>query len=88
MLHQIGKELLEAELPVCIRLLGLRVSSLKDLRAPEHGIKRVRTLLINTKIIYKQRFSFSNPPRRIPDLPNVGNSMMEQLPLRTVQNRM
>ncbi len=56
MLHQIGKELLEAELPVCIRLLGLRVSSLKDLRAPEHGIKRVRTLPI------KHKEAISKPP--------------------------
>lgn len=36
----IGQELLAHELPLRLRLLGLRVTNLKDLRAPETGIKR------------------------------------------------
>ncbi|KAG8813404.1 hypothetical protein FRC17_001589 [Serendipita sp. 399] len=39
-LVSIGEELLAHELPLKLRLLGLRVTGLKDLRAPEHGIKR------------------------------------------------
>ncbi|KLO14290.1 DNA/RNA polymerase [Schizopora paradoxa] len=40
-LFKIGKELLKPELPLRIRLLGLRVSNMKDLRAPEdQGIKK------------------------------------------------
>lgn len=41
--HQIGKELLLLELPLTLRLIGLRVTKLKDLHAPEPagGIKRV-----------------------------------------------
>ena len=42
---QTGKELVLPELPVTIRLIGLRVTRLKDLRAPSPsvgGIKRVR----------------------------------------------
>ncbi|KAG8810363.1 hypothetical protein FRC19_004586, partial [Serendipita sp. 401] len=39
-LLSIGEELLAHELPLKLRLLGLRVTNLKDLRAPEHGIKR------------------------------------------------
>lgn len=42
---QTGKELLIPELPMKIRLIGLRVTKLKDLRAPQEppgGIKRVR----------------------------------------------
>ena len=40
---QIGKELLLSELPLAIRLIGLRVTKLKDLHAaePAGGIKRV-----------------------------------------------
>ncbi|KAH8119544.1 DNA/RNA polymerase [Phellopilus nigrolimitatus] len=42
-LFNTGKELLEPELPLCVRLIGLRVTKLKDLRAPvDQGIKRVR----------------------------------------------
>ena len=38
-----GKELLKPELPLCIRLIGLRVTKLKDLRiSADTGIKRVR----------------------------------------------
>jgi DNA polymerase kappa len=41
---QIGKNLLLPELPLKLRLIGLRVTKLKDLRASEstNGIKRVR----------------------------------------------
>jgi len=41
-LFSIGKELLLPELPLKLRLIGLRVTKLKDLRAPESasGIKR------------------------------------------------
>ena len=43
---QIGKELLKPELPLTLRLIGLRVTKLKDLRADAEsktrGIKRVR----------------------------------------------
>jgi len=42
---QTGKELLQPEWPLKIRLIGLRVTKLKDLRAPAEssgGIKRVR----------------------------------------------
>ncbi|CAG8765610.1 1472_t:CDS:2, partial [Acaulospora colombiana] len=38
--NQIGQELLAYELPLRLRLIGLRVTNLKDLRAPESGIKR------------------------------------------------
>ena len=39
---QAGKELIKPEFPLCIRLIGLRVTKLKDLReSAEHGIKRV-----------------------------------------------
>jgi len=40
-----GKELLLPELPLCIRLIGLRVTKLKDLRMKDngHGIERVRS---------------------------------------------
>lgn len=42
-ISQIGKELLLAELPLTIRLIGLRITKLKDLHAaePAGGIKRV-----------------------------------------------
>lgn len=50
-IHQIGKELLLAELPLKIRLIGLRVTKLKDLRAETTtGIKRVRPLSIQTSL--------------------------------------
>jgi len=41
---KIGKELLLPELPLTLRLIGLRATKLKDLKAPESktGIKRVR----------------------------------------------
>ena len=41
---QAGRELLAPEWPLILRLIGLRVTKLKDLRAPEPsgGIKRVR----------------------------------------------
>jgi DNA polymerase kappa len=42
--QQTGKELLLPELPLTLRLIGLRVTKLKDLVAaadPEVGIKRV-----------------------------------------------
>ncbi|KAL5528151.1 hypothetical protein ACEPAF_7287 [Sanghuangporus sanghuang] len=40
-LFNTGKELLKPELPLCLRLIGLRVTKLKDLRAPaDQGIKR------------------------------------------------
>ncbi|KLO19428.1 DNA/RNA polymerase [Schizopora paradoxa] len=42
-LFNIGKELLQPELPLCLRLIGLRVTKLKDLRVPDDkGIKRRR----------------------------------------------
>ena len=45
-LLQIGKELLTPELPLSLRLIGLRVTKLKDLRedldANAGGIKKVR----------------------------------------------
>lgn len=43
MICQIGKELLLPELPLTIRLIGLRVTKLKDLHAaePTGGIKHV-----------------------------------------------
>jgi hypothetical protein len=41
--YQVGQELLLPELPLTIRLIGLRVTKLKDLRLePSMGIKRVR----------------------------------------------
>jgi DNA polymerase kappa len=45
---QTGKELLLPELPLTLRLIGLRVTKLKDLRAasPTGGIKRVCSYLI------------------------------------------
>ncbi|CAG7854755.1 DNA polymerase IV {ECO:0000255/HAMAP-Rule:MF_01113} Short=Pol IV {ECO:0000255/HAMAP-Rule:MF_01113}; {ECO:0000255/HAMAP-Rule:MF_01113} [Serendipita indica DSM 11827] len=39
-LLSVGQELLAHELPLKLRLLGLRVTNLKDLRAQESGIKR------------------------------------------------
>ena len=40
---KIGKELIKAEFPVCIRLIGLRVTKLIDLKANDaKGIKRVQ----------------------------------------------
>jgi hypothetical protein len=49
--HQIGKELLLLELPLTLRLIGLRVTKLKDLHAPEPagGIKRVRFIIFYCK---------------------------------------
>lgn len=45
-LAQIGKELLMAEFPLRLRLIGLRVTKLKDLRTSNNtGIKRVRLRL-------------------------------------------
>jgi DNA polymerase kappa len=38
---QIAQELLRKELPLRIRLLGIRLSTLKDLTIPEKGIKAV-----------------------------------------------
>ncbi|EJD03310.1 DNA/RNA polymerase [Fomitiporia mediterranea MF3/22] len=44
-LFNTGKELLKPELPLCLRLIGLRVTKLKDLRArADQGIKRRRKL--------------------------------------------
>lgn len=42
---QIAQELLRKELPLRIRLLGVRLSTLKDLTVPEKGIKAVGHLL-------------------------------------------
>lgn len=42
---QIAQELLRKELPLRIRLLGIRLSTLKDLTVPEKGIKAVRRCL-------------------------------------------
>jgi hypothetical protein len=45
---QTGKELLLPELPLKLRLIGLRVTKLKDLRAPASppgGIKKVTSAL-------------------------------------------
>lgn len=44
-LYEIGKELLQPEWPLCLRLIGLRVTKLKDLRKKEDGIIKVRALL-------------------------------------------
>jgi hypothetical protein len=45
---QIGKELLLPELPMTIRLIGLRVTNLKDLRIKEdRGIKRVSCMSLS-----------------------------------------
>lgn len=38
---QIARELLKKELPLKIRLLGIRLSTLKDLRVEEKGIRTV-----------------------------------------------
>lgn len=45
-LVQAGLELLKDEWPLCLRLIGLRMTKLKDLQAPEpsSGIKRVSIL--------------------------------------------
>jgi hypothetical protein len=46
-LYAIGKELLEPEWPLRIRLLGLRVTKLKDLKMKDdQGIKRVSFSLL------------------------------------------
>jgi DNA polymerase kappa len=49
--HQIGKELLLLELPLTLRLIGLRVTKLKDLHAPEPagGIKQVCFIIFHCK---------------------------------------
>ncbi len=39
---QVARELLLKELPLHLRLLGIRMTNLKDLEAPEKGIKKVR----------------------------------------------
>lgn len=40
-LYEAGKELLQPEWPLCLRLIGLRVTKLKDLRKKESGIGKV-----------------------------------------------
>jgi DNA polymerase kappa len=40
--YQIAEDLLKKELPLRIRLLGIRLSTLKDLTVEEKGIKSVR----------------------------------------------
>ncbi|KAI0302716.1 hypothetical protein BC826DRAFT_1089789 [Russula brevipes] len=39
-LFEAGKELLQSEWPLCLRLIGLRVTKLKDLRKKDDGITR------------------------------------------------
>jgi len=43
-LYEAGRELLQPEWPICIRLIGLRVTKLKDLRKKDDGITKVRRL--------------------------------------------
>lgn len=40
-LYEAGKELLQPEWPLCLRLIGLRVTKLQDLRKKEGGIGKV-----------------------------------------------
>ena len=41
-LYEAGRELLQPEWPLRIRLIGLRVTKLKDLRKKDDGIAKVR----------------------------------------------
>ena len=41
-LYEAGRELLQPEWPLCIRLIGLRVTKLRDLRKKDDGIAKVR----------------------------------------------
>lgn len=41
-LYEVGRELLQPEWPLRIRLIGLRVTKLKDLRKKDDGIAKVR----------------------------------------------
>jgi DNA polymerase kappa len=41
-LYEAGRELLQSEWPLRIRLIGLRVTKLKDLRKKDDGIAKVR----------------------------------------------
>jgi DNA polymerase kappa len=41
-LYEAGKELLQPEWPLCLRLIGLRVTKLKDLQKRDGGILKVR----------------------------------------------
>ena len=61
---QAGKELLKSEFPLSIRLIGLRVTKLKDLREnAEHGIKRVSGLYGRQwHNFLMDTISFSSPP--------------------------
>jgi DNA polymerase kappa len=43
-LYEAGKELLHPEWPLCLRLIGLRVTKLKDLQKKGGSILKVRTL--------------------------------------------
>jgi hypothetical protein len=43
-LYEAGRELLQPEWPLRIRLIGLRVTKLKDLRKKDDGIAKVRAL--------------------------------------------
>lgn len=53
---QIGKELLLAEMPLRIRLLGLRVTNLKDLKLSESvGIKRVCIARLSLPVLAHSR---------------------------------
>ena len=40
-LYEAGKELLQPEWPLCLRLIGLRVTKLKDLKKKDGGILKV-----------------------------------------------
>lgn len=39
---QLAVDLIRKEFPLRIRLLGIRMSNLKDLTEPDHGIRNVR----------------------------------------------
>ena len=45
-LYEAGKELLQPEWPLCLRLIGLRVTKLKDLQKKDGGILKVRACFL------------------------------------------
>ena len=59
-LYEIGQELLQPEWPLCLRLIGLRVTKLKDLRKKEDGIIKVRALLQVLRSLFRYKLYWTN----------------------------
>lgn len=75
-LYEAGKELLHPEWPLCLRLIGLRVTKLRDLRKKDDGITKVRDSVPITPAAPVQKLDVDLPQflEPLPDSPTKKNT--------------